>query len=153
MLELADVMVVAAPRQRVWSFLADPAQLSSCLAGLEAVEIAADGYGFAGAATLPLGAQALRFPTRVEWLEQEPPGRGRLRALATIGSHQVTGEGTIELREEGAGTEVRWQIMVVLPPALQENTMLAPLAHNVATTVVRAFFTCLMAHLQDVSAV
>ena len=152
-MELADAIVIAAPRQLVWSFLADPAQLSSCLAGIDAVEVAADGSSFAGAATLPLGSQVLRFPTRVEWLEQEPPGRGRLRALAAIGSHQVTGEGTIELLEDGSGTEIQWHITLVLPAALQENAMLAPLAKNVAATVLRAFFSCLEAHLQDVSAV
>jgi carbon monoxide dehydrogenase subunit G len=152
-MELADAVVIAAPRQRVWSFLADAAQLSSCLSGMDTVEIAADGSGFAGAATLPLGSQVLRFPTRVEWLEQEPPSHGRLRALATIGGHQVTGEGTIELLEDVSGTEIQWHITLVLPAALQENAMLGPLAKNVAATIVRAFFSCLVGHLQDVSAV
>jgi carbon monoxide dehydrogenase subunit G len=152
-MELADGVTVSASRQRVWAFLVDATQLSSCLRGLEAVEIAADGSGFGGAATFSLGSLVLRFPTRVEWLEQEPPERGRLRALAKISGHEVVGEGTIELSENRAGTAVQWQVALSFPAALQENAMLAPLAQNVATTLIQGFFTCLQERLKDISTV
>lgn len=152
-MELADGVFVAASREQVWDFLSDAARLSSCLTGFEAAEILAGGRGFSGSATISLGSQVLRFPTRVEWIQQQPPDGGSLRALSQIGSQQVTGEGRIALADAGSGTEVQWQIAVMLPVSLQENAMLHQVARNVATAVVRGFFSCLKERLGDMSEV
>lgn len=150
-MELAGGIAIAASRQQVWDFLADTVNLSSCLAGLEAPEVFAEGRGFTGLATISLGSQQLRFPTHVEWIQQQPPVGGRLSALARLGSHEVTGEGTIELDEAGSGTDVRWQIVVTFPESLQENPMLNQVARSIAATVVRGFLTCLQDRLDGVS--
>lgn len=152
-MDLADGVIVAASRQQVWDFLADADQLSSCLQGFEAAETIAGDRGFAGSATITFGSQVLRFPTRVEWIHQQPPDGGRLRALAQIGSHEVSGEGTIELVDTGSGTGVHWQIAVAFPGSLQENAMLSQLARNVASVVVRGFFSCLQERLNGISTV
>jgi uncharacterized protein len=150
-MELAGDIGVAAPRQQVWDFLADTVQLSSCLVGLETAEIIGEGSGFTGVATISLGSQQLRFPTRVEWIRQQPPDGGRLSALARLGSLHVAGEGTIDLEDAGSGTLVRWQIAVALPDSLQENAMLNQAARGVAATVVRGFFACLQQRLNGIS--
>jgi carbon monoxide dehydrogenase subunit G len=150
-MEIVNGLTVAAPRDQVWAFLADTTQLSSCVHGLEAAEIDADGLGFAGPAAITLGNQAIHFPTWVIWLEQQPPLGGRLRAGAQIGSHELTGEGTIQLLDVEAGTEVRWNLDITLPPSLQENRLLLQLAHNVAVTVVNAVFACVQARLKGIS--
>lgn len=152
-MDMADGVTVAASRQQVWDFLADAEQLSSCLQGFEAAETIAGGRGFAGLATIALGSQVLRFPTRIEWIQQQPPDGGRLRALAKIGSHEVTGEGTIELVDTGSGTGVHWQIAVAFPGSLQENAMLNQLARNVAAAVVGGVFSCLQERLDGISTV
>lgn len=146
-MEVENGLTVAASRQQVWAFLADIEQLSGCVRGLEAIELGADGRSFAGPATVNLGNQALRFPTWVTWLEQQPHEGGRLSARAQIGSHEFTGEGTIVLSDVEAGTEVRWHLDIVLPPALQENRLLIQLVQTVAGAVVEAVFTCVQARL------
>jgi carbon monoxide dehydrogenase subunit G len=150
-MEIVSGMFVAAPRQDVWTFLADAEKLSSCVRGLETAEIDADGLGFGGPATLALGNQALRFPARVAWLQQQPPEGGRLRAGAQVAGHEFSGEGTIQLTEAGSGTEVQWHLDIILPSSLQENRVLAQMVHNVATMVLDAFFACVQERLREIS--
>lgn len=150
-MELGGEIGIAAPRGQVWDFLADSRQLSSCLVGLETAEVIKNGSGFAGIATISLGSQQVRFPTHVEWIEQQPPDGGRLGAVARLGSLEVTGEGTIALEAADPGTHVRWQIVVSFPESVQENGMLNQVARGVAAAVVHGFFDCLQERLNGVS--
>jgi carbon monoxide dehydrogenase subunit G len=151
-MEITNTVTVAATRSEAWAFLADAERLSGCLRGMEAVELQADGLGFGGPASLNLGAQALRFPTWVRWIEQHPPEGGKLRAGAQVGRHEFTGEGTVALVEAAAGTVMHWQLHIILPLSLEENRMVAQLVHNITMTVLSGFFACVEERLNEVSA-
>lgn len=150
-MEIDSGLTVAAPRRQVWNFLADTEQLSGCVRALEAVELGDDGLSFAGPATITLGSQALRFPTSVRWLEQRPHEGGQLSARAQIGGHEFAGQGTIRLADVDEGTEVRWHLDIVLPPALQENRLLIQLVQTIAGAVVEGVFTCVQTRLREIN--
>lgn len=152
-MQLGDSFVVAAPPATVWALLLDATTIATCVPGIvpESLEIVEPQRVFTGTAQLQLGSSALHFPTRIEWLEQVPPRRGRLRAEATVAGYELAGNGTIVLEEGADGaTRFSWTVEMVVPPEFVDNPMATQMATLFAKRFIKAFFTCLRARLEVV---
>lgn len=87
--EIRETFRVAAPVDRVWQFLMDPAQVASCMPGASLDEVV-DERTFLGTVRIRLGAISASYKGRVRFDEVDDAGR-TIRAVA-------------EGRETGGGT-------------------------------------------------
>ena len=87
--EIRETFRVAAPVDRVWQFLIDPAQVASCMPGASLDEVV-DARTFLGSVRIRLGAISASYKGRVRFDEIDDAGR-TIRAVA-------------EGRETGGGT-------------------------------------------------
>lgn len=149
-MQFEDEVVVDSPREQVWTFLLDPYALGGCVPGVEEVEIFESGRAFGGIGRISFGSLEVKFPARVEWVEQDELRGGRLRALARVVGHEIEGEGTLNLTDEGAGTRLAWSASVLLPEALTENPFTAQMGQTVAVRFIKNFFECIQTRLANV---
>jgi uncharacterized protein len=88
-LEIRETFRVAAPVDRVWRFLMDPAEVASCMPGASLDEVV-DERTFLGTVRIRLGAISASYKGRIRFDEVDDAGR-TIRAVA-------------EGRETGGGT-------------------------------------------------
>ncbi|MCL4683160.1 SRPBCC family protein [Myxococcota bacterium] len=79
-IEIRETFQVAAPDERVWRFLMDPAQVARCVPGASLDEVV-DERTFLGSVRVRLGAISVRYQGRVRFDEIDPAAR-TVRALA-----------------------------------------------------------------------
>lgn len=139
-MELTGEHTFAAPRERVWQFLLDPATLQACLPGCERMdEIGPDEYE----TTLKIGIAAIRgtYQGRVKISDKEEPNRYRMLVEGKGGGNQVSGEGTLELIEDGERTIVRYSGKANVRGTLARVG--ARVMQPAAKMIVGQFFGCL----------
>jgi len=99
--------LLPASREEVWDLLNDPARLAKCLPGCERLEpIGPDRYRVA--VKYAIAAIGGDFSGTIELLDKKPPRSLRLRSESKWTPGFVKGEGTVELAEKGAQTELRY---------------------------------------------
>lgn len=94
---------LAAPRDKVWAFLMDPACIRKIILGCERLEeVAPDTYE----ATLKLGIAAIKgtYNGSVQLLEKTAPTHYRMRLDGSGTPGFVKGDAVIDLEEEGGQT-------------------------------------------------
>ncbi len=106
-MELTGDHTFAAPRERVWEMMLDPEVLRSCLPGCEKLELTGpDEY----TATMKIGVAAIRgtFQGRVKISDKVEPESYRMLVEGKGAQGQVSGEGSLTLRDEGEQTVVQY---------------------------------------------
>ena len=139
-MELTGEHTFAAPRERVWAFLLDPAMLQQCLPGCQKLEqIGPDEY----TATMQIGISMIRgtFTGRVKISDKEEPERYRMLVEGSGPQGQVSGEGTLELIEQDGQTLVRYHGQANVRGTLARVG--ARMIQPAAKTIVGQFFGCL----------
>jgi len=139
-MELSGDHTFAAPRERVWRFMLDPATLKQCLPGCERLEeIGPDEYE----ATMKIGVAAIRgtYQGRVKISDKQEPERYTMLVEGKGGGNQVSGEGTLELIEEDGQTRVHYAGTAVVRGTLARVG--ARVMQPAAKMVVGQFFNCL----------
>ncbi len=139
-MELTGEHIFAAPRERVWQFLLDPETLRACLPGCERMEeIGPDEYE----TTLKMGIAAIRgtYQGRVKISDKQEPERYRMLVEGKGGGNQVSGEGTLELVEDGDQTIVRYTGQANVRGTLARVG--ARVMQPAAKMIVGQFFSCL----------
>jgi carbon monoxide dehydrogenase subunit G len=101
---------IAAPRQKVWEGLNDPAVLRQCIPGCQSLEQEADGrlQGVVGVKIGPIGA---RFSGAVTLSELDPPNGYTITGEGqggTVGS--AKGGAKVRLADDGAGTLLTYEV-------------------------------------------
>jgi carbon monoxide dehydrogenase subunit G len=139
-MELSGEHRFAAPRERVWQLLLDPAMLQQCLPGTEAfVEVGPEEYE----ARMKIGVAAIRgsYQGRVKIEDKNEPDSYRMRIEGKGPAGQISGEGRIELREDGDGTLVNWSGVANVRGTLARvgGRVMQP----AAKMIVGQFFSCL----------
>jgi len=102
---LEGTYTFAAPRERVWQLLMDPAAIASCVPGCDQFEpIGGDQYRV----RLTAGVAAITgtFEGTVALADQVAPQSYRLQMEGSGGPGFVNGDAVMTLREDGAGTAV-----------------------------------------------
>ena len=99
--------VVAAPVERVWSFLSDLREVGRCVPGVERIRVL-DGTHAEWDLAVKIGPLSQKITMTTETLEQVPLQRGRFRGQA----EDLDMTGTIELSPAENGTKVAYRVTV-----------------------------------------
>lgn len=101
---------VAAPRQRVWEALNDPAVLAACIPGCQSLEREGDDR-FAAVAEVKIGPIGARFKGAVTLSEIDAPNSYVLSGQGNGGiAGNARGRAQVRLADDGAGTRVSWTV-------------------------------------------
>jgi carbon monoxide dehydrogenase subunit G len=145
-MELTGDHTFAAPRERVWQFLLDPETLRQCLPGCEKLEpLGPDEYE----ATMKIGVAAIRgtYQGRVKISDKQEPSSYRMLVEGKGPAGQVSGEGTLELTEDGDQTRVHYAGSANVRGTLARVG--ARVMQPAAKMVVGQFFNCLATKAND----
>ncbi len=139
-MELKGDHTFDAPREDIWTFLLDPETLRQCLPGCERLEeIGPDEYE----ATMKIGVAAIRgtYQGRVKISDKQEPSSYRMSVEGKGGAGQVSGEGTLNLIDEGDKTRVEYSGTANVRGTLARvgGRVMRP----AAKMVVNQFFNCL----------
>jgi carbon monoxide dehydrogenase subunit G len=104
-LKIEGTYTIAAPRERVYATLRDPAALQQCIPGCQELVLQPDGRYLA---RLQVGIAAVKgtFSGHVQIADERPPEGYRLVVEGSGGPGFVKGEATITLHEIPEGTRV-----------------------------------------------
>jgi uncharacterized protein len=145
-MEFAGQLVVAAPRERVWSFVADPRQVGWCGPGVEAID-AIDERHFAARAKVGIGVISTRFAVELELATAEAPELAIIRATGHAPGSAVEATGEMRLSGPAEGpTTLDWQATVGLSGTIA--TVGARLVEGTATKLIGQAFDCIKARLE-----
>lgn len=147
-MHFAGTVTIDAPRDKVWSFLTDPEQITRCAPGLESVEVIAPNQKFRAVASVGFGAVKASFVTDVEWMDLDAPNRARMKAhgkapgsVVDASSEMVLGDGP------GGATVLNWSSDVTIIGAIA--SLAARLMGVVAQKVTDSFFDCVRKQIED----
>jgi uncharacterized protein len=143
-MELTGEHTFAAPRQKVWDLLVDPAMLKSCLPGCERLEpVGPDEYE----ATMKIGVAAIRgtYQGKVKLTNQVAPSSYTLTVEGRGPAGQISGEGKLELVEDGESTRVLYTGVANIRGTLARVG--ARVMQPAARMIVGQFFGCLEGRL------
>ncbi len=109
-MKIEDAFVVAAPVERVWAFITDPARMAPCIPGCEGIEVTGP-RTYRAKVKIAVGPIKASFNLEVEVTEETPPSyiasvtRGEEGTRASI----VTSHNTLRLTpRDGGSTEVHY---------------------------------------------
>ena len=140
-MHLEGKVTINAPRARVYQFLTDPNQVSSCAPGVEKVEQVVPGKSFRATASIGFGTVKARFSGDVEWLELEAPNRAKMKAHgnASGSAADVISEMILTDTDSG-GTQLAWTADVNIVGQLA--SLAARLMGTVSQKLTGVFFDC-----------
>ena len=131
---------IRAPRQKVWSFLTDPQQLSDCAPGLEKLEILKPNEEFRATASVGFGAVKATFVTDAKWLGLDAPNHAKMKIHGKAPGSVVDGTSEMQLRDGDNPNEtiLDWSSDVTVSGAIA--SLAARLMGPVTQKVTDSFF-------------
>ncbi|MCC7361996.1 MAG: carbon monoxide dehydrogenase subunit G [Anaerolineales bacterium] len=139
-MHLEGKVMINAPRERVYAFLTDPTQVSTCAPGIEKVEQVEPGKSFRATASIGFGTVKARFAGDVEWLELEAPTRAKMKAHGKASGSAADVVSEMKLSDAGGGTELQWTADVTVVGQLA--SLAARLMGTVSQKLTGVFFDC-----------
>lgn len=136
---------IGAPRDRVWAFLTDPHQVTSCAPDLQSVEVQ-DPAHFTVVVRAGVGPIKATFTMRVEFAELVMPERATVRARGQAPGSAVEMLNTLELSGEGDRTTMRWTSDVTVSGMIA--SVGARLLQGAANKTTRQVFACIKQKLE-----
>jgi carbon monoxide dehydrogenase subunit G len=106
-MKIAGSYNLAAPRDRVWPVIFDPAALLDLIPGCDRIEADASG-SYRGTITLRLPAVSGTYQTAIKILDRREPEFCRMDGEAAGPGGSVTGQAAFTLREADGGTLVEY---------------------------------------------
>jgi carbon monoxide dehydrogenase subunit G len=109
-MDMTGEYIIAAPREKVWSALNDPAILKQCIAGCQELLKTSD-TSFAAKVQARVGPVSASFSGKVNLTELDPPNGYRISGEGTGGAAGFAkGGATVRLTDEGAGTKLSYKV-------------------------------------------
>ena len=100
---------IAAPRQKVWDALNDPAILKACIPGCESLEKSGD--DMKATASVKIGPIAARFSGKVQLTDLNPPTSYRISGEGQGGvAGFAKGGADVKLADDGPGTLLSYSV-------------------------------------------
>ena len=137
---------IDAPRDRVWSFLTDPAQVTTCAPDVQSLEIT-DPHHFKVVVRAGVGPIKSTFAMNVQLLELERP-----KHAAVLARGQAPGS-AVEMRSEmdlaaldAARTTMNWSSDVSVSGMIQQVG--GRLIQGAADKITQQVFSCIKAKLE-----
>jgi carbon monoxide dehydrogenase subunit G len=145
-MKFAGTVEIAAPRDRVWSFVTDPDQVGQCGPGVESIEVIDDAH-FKATAKVGIGFISARFVVNMEFAEQQPPDRGVIKAHGQAPGSAVDATAEMALSGPPDGpTTMAWSADVALSGSLA--SLGARLIEGTANKMIGQTFDCIRTKLE-----
>jgi len=101
---------LAAPREKVWAMLNDPAVLKSCIPGCETLDVIGENE-FQAVATNKIGPVKARFKGKVRLTDMNPPTSYRISGEGDGGvAGFAKGGATVSLSDKDGGTLLTYNV-------------------------------------------
>ena len=137
---------IAAPRDRVWTFLTDPQQVSGCAPDLQRLEIT-DSEHFTVVVRAGVGPIKGTFTMRVTFTELRAPERAAIQARGQAPGSAVEMQNVLELTEAAPGhTTMRWSSEVTVSGMIA--SVGARLMQGAADKTTQQVFACIKEKLE-----
>jgi carbon monoxide dehydrogenase subunit G len=137
---------IAAPRDRVWSFVTDPNQVGQCGPGVESIEVV-DETHFKATAKVGIGFISARFNVNMEFAEMTPPDDATIKAHGQAPGSAVDAVAQMRLSDSGGGaTRMDWSADVNLSGTLA--SVGARLIEGTANKMIGQTFDCMKSKLE-----
>ena len=137
---------IKAPRDRVWAFVSDPAQVASCGPGVESVEMVDDTH-YKTIAKIGVGFISARFNGDIEIVEQAPPDRMVIKVHGQAPGSAADAVASMALRDGSDGTTTMdYSADVNISGTLA--SVGARLIEGTANKLVAQTFDCIRAKLE-----
>ena len=137
---------INAPRDRVWSFVIDPAQVGWCGPGVESIEVVDESH-FRARAKVGVGVVSARFAVNLELAEAVAPDRAviKARGQAPGSAVEATGEMSLSGPPEGP-TTMDWSANVTILGTFA--AVGARLVEGQANKMIKQAFDCMRTKLE-----
>jgi carbon monoxide dehydrogenase subunit G len=137
---------IAAPRDRVWSFVIDPNQVGQCGPGVESIEVVDDTH-FKATAKVGIGFISARFNVNMEFAEMTAPEDATIKAHGQAPGSAVDAVAHMRLSDSGeAATRMDWSADVNLSGTLA--SVGARLIEGTANKMIGQTFDCMKSKLE-----
>ena len=138
---------IRAPRQKVWDFVIDPAQVGQCGPGVESIEKIDDQH-YRAIAKVGIGFVSARFKGNLEIVDQQAPLRAVLKASGQAPGSAADAQTTIDLDEgdEPDTTVMSWVADVTISGTLA--SVGARLIEGTTNKLIGQTFDCIRAKLE-----
>ena len=137
---------IKASRDKVWAFVIDPDQVGQCGPGVEKIEVV-DATHFKATAKVGIGFISARFNVAMEFAEQEPPDRAKIKAHGQAPGSAVDATAELRLSDGPAGTTVMdWSADVNISGTLA--SVGARLIEGTANKMIGQTFDCMRKKLE-----
>jgi carbon monoxide dehydrogenase subunit G len=146
-LQFTGTVTIDAPRAEVWKFLTDPHSVSLCAPGLESLDIIIPDKQFKAVASVGFGSVSVKFNMNVEWLELDPPNRGKIKARGSAPGSAVEGSSEMILRDLPNGsTDLDWSADVMVFGTIA--SLASRLMGSLTRRLTGQFFDCVKAKIE-----
>ena len=145
-MKFSGTVDIAAPRDRVWSFVTDPNQVGQCGPGVESIEVIDDTH-FKATAKVGIGFISARFVAQLEMADLEAPERAVIKAHGQAPGSAVdaTAEMTLSGDPEGP-TRMEWSADVALSGSMA--SLGSRLIEGTANKMIAQTFACMKSKLE-----
>jgi len=137
---------IDAPRERVWAFLTDPAQVTTCAPDVQSLEIA-DPHHFKVVVRAGVGPIKGTFTMNVQFLELDRPKHAAVLARGQAPGSAVEMVSNMDLSEfDERHTVMEWSSDVTVSGMIQQVG--ARLMQGAADKITQQVFACIKAKLE-----
>ena len=145
-MRFAGTIDIDAPRERVWAFLTDPAQVTTCAPDVQSLEIA-DPHHFKVVVRAGVGPIKGTFTMNVQFLELERPKHAAVLARGQAPGSAVEMVSNMDLSEfDEQHTVMEWSSEVTVSGMIQQVG--ARLMQGAAEKITQQVFSCIKAKLE-----
>jgi len=130
---------LAAPREKVWQVINDPAEMAKLMPGVESFEIT-DATHWTAKVKVPLGLGGLKMTMTFEKLEERPPEFASMRAKGQGVGALMDMTTSFTLSEAGEGTSMAWEadVKIAGPVGAMGQRVLQPIVNQQVQQVLGA---------------
>jgi uncharacterized protein len=137
---------IAAPRDRVWSFVMDPNQVGQCGPGVESIEVVDDTH-FKATAKVGIGFISARFVVNMEFVDVSAPDAATIKAHGQAPGSAVDATAQMRLSDGAAGgTTMDWSADVTISGTLA--SVGARMIEGTADKMIGQTFDCMKSKLE-----
>jgi carbon monoxide dehydrogenase subunit G len=137
---------IDAPRERVWSFLTDPALVTTCAPDIQTLEVT-DPHHFTVVVRAGVGPIKARFTMNVQFLELDRPKHAAVLARGQAPGSAVEMVSNMNLAEfDETHTVMEWSSEVTVSGMMQQVG--ARLMQGAADKITQQVFACIKAKLE-----
>ena len=145
-MQFKGTVQIAAPRDKVWSFLMDPNQVGSCGPGVESIEVV-DADHFKAKAKVGVGFISARFAVDMTVAERDEPELAILKAHGQAPGSAVDATASMRLTGAPEGpTSMEWSADVHIAGTLA--SVGARMIEGTAHKMIGHTFDCIRAKLE-----